>query len=168
MKTSIELFGHRGNIALYQPENPENVGSIIRLCDCFEFDLHIIEPMGFIFNSPERNSNLSEFLNDSTVKNKRLDYNTNITLYDSFEHFYDKWKNHRIVLFTPHTDSNITNFEFDKNDILLFGRESIGVPVDIASQCSNMIKFNISKRSRSLNLATSVGIGLYHYSIQSF
>lgn len=162
MNNISTYYGHRGNIALYQPENPENVGSIIRLCHCFAFDLHIIRPLGFIFDS----LNKKEWLNDPLIKNKRLDYETNITFYDSFTHFTNAFKNHRIVLFTPHTTTNIKNILFTKNDVLLFGRESIGVTTDIASSCHLPVRFDIHPQSRSLNLATSVGIGLYTYTLQ--
>lgn len=143
----------KGTVALFQPENPENVGAIIRICDCFNFDLHIIEPIGFSFNSP-------------LLKNKQLDYNTNITKHINFKEFllYAKQRNSRVILFTPHTETEAKDMNFNSNDILLFGRESSGVPNDIASLCTNTVKFKIDSRARSLNLAISVGIGLYEYS----
>lgn len=149
-----ELYGYRGRVALYQPENPENVGSIIRICDCFEFDLHIISPIGFPFDSP-------------MIKAKKLDYNTSITVHDSFSDFlsYVKESNSNIVLFTPHTENTVENITFTQQDILLFGRESSGVPDNIAGLCHNMVKFQISPRSRSLNLAISVGIALHAFGL---
>jgi tRNA (cytidine/uridine-2'-O-)-methyltransferase len=133
------------SIALYQPENPDNVGAIIRICDCFGLKLQIIEPTGFIFEA-------------KVLKNKQLDYSTTIVTHKDFDAFLEYNTHKRIVLFTPHTSTNIDEFRFSKFDVLLFGRESVGVPTSIAQYCNALVRLNIEPHARSLSLPSSVAI----------
>ena len=83
-----------------------------------------------------------------------------IKIYNSAEEFFDKKKSERIILMTTKAKKKYTNFKFKKNDTLLFGRESAGVPESIHNKIKNKIKIPMIEKKRSLNLATSVSIVL--------
>ena len=104
-------------IALYEPDIPQNTAAIIRTCACLGAELEIIEPCGFL-------------LSDKRFKRVVMDYmdNKEIKFYQSFDRFYMDKKNQRIVLMTTKASISYTKFKFEKNDTILFGRESAGVP----------------------------------------
>ena len=135
------------HIALYKPDIPQNTAAIIRLCACLNLKLHIIEPCGFN-------------LNDSRFKRVAMDYMgyTKIFKYEDFKMFKIKNKKFRIILMTTKAKKNYHEFRFKKNDILLFGRESAGVPENLHKSIKNKIKIPINKKTRSLNVAISVAI----------
>ena len=135
------------NIALYQPDIPQNTAAIVRLCSCFDASLEIIEPCGF-------------HLNDKRFKRVAMDYldKKKIISYKSYEDFLDKKKNSRIILMTTKAKKNYYKFKFKKNDILLFGRESAGVPESLHKTIKNKVKVPMNKNTRSLNVAMSVAI----------
>jgi tRNA (cytidine/uridine-2'-O-)-methyltransferase len=141
-------------IALFQPEIAVNVGNIIRSCACFGSDLHIIEPCGFPFDI-------------NKIKKSALDYYNlvNIERHNSFSDFFTNEivnKKHRLILATTKSNQNIKDFTFLENDIVLFGQESSGVPTEIRDKCHDQINIKIKNNTRSLNLAISCGIVLYH------
>ena len=135
------------NIALYQPDIPQNTASIIRLCSCFNVKLEIIEPCGFN-------------LNDKRLKRVAMDYldRCKITTYSSYEEFSIKKKNSRVILMTTKAKKNYNNFSFKKKDTLLFGRESQGVPKMVHDNCYEKLKIPLKKNARSLNVGMSVAI----------
>jgi len=137
------------NIALYQPDIPQNTAAIIRLCACFDTTLEIIEPCGF-------------HLADKRLKKVAMDYldKSKIIIYASYEKFLIKKKNSRIILMTTKAKENYTNFNFNKNDTLLFGRESAGVPKKVHHNSYERLKIPLKKNVRSLNVAISVAITL--------
>ena len=83
-----------------------------------------------------------------------------IKIYNSSEEFFDNKKNERIILMTTKAKKKYTKFKFRKNDTLLFGRESSGVPESVHKKVKNKIKIPMIEKKRSLNLATSVAIVL--------
>ncbi len=135
------------SIALYKPDIPQNTASIIRLCACFDMMLHIIEPCGFS-------------LDDNRFKRVVMDYINinNLKRYENFNKFKDENIKKRIILMTTKSKSSYTNFIFKRDDILLFGRESKGVPLSIHNEIIDKLKIPISKKTRSLNVAMSVAI----------
>ena len=133
-------------VALYEPEIPPNVGSIMRTCSCFGVDLILIEPLGFI-------------LEDKKLKRALMDYKINIILLKNISEFFKKYEE-RKILFTPHSSLKVNNFKFQDNDILLFGRESNGVEIEIAAKCDSLLAIPMQDNCRSLNLSYSVTIGL--------
>ena len=135
------------HIALYKPDIPQNTAAIIRLSACFDLKVHIIEPCGFN-------------LNDGRFKRVVMDYIklSQIIKYESYDMFKKKNKNSRIILMTTKASKNYLNFKFKKNDVLLFGRESVGVPEILHKTLKNKLKIQINKKTRSLNLAMSVAI----------
>ena len=137
------------NIALYQPDIPQNTAAIIRLCSCFNTTLEIIEPCGFN-------------LNDKRLKRIAMDYldKSKIITYESYEKFLIKKKNSRIILMTTKAKKNYNIFKFSKKDTLLFGRESEGVPKIVHKNCYERLKIPLKKNSRSLNVGMAVAITL--------
>jgi len=137
------------NIALYQPDIPQNTAAIIRLCSCFNTTLEIIEPCGF-------------YLNDKRLKRVAMDYleKSKIITYSSYEKFLIKKKNSRVILMTTKAKKSYNNFKFIPKDTLLFGRESEGVPKIVHNKCYERLKIPLRKNARSLNIGMSVAITL--------
>ena len=136
-------------IALYEPDIPQNTAAIVRTCSCLGAILEIIEPCGFLINDKRFKRIVMDYLDESMIK-----------IYNSSEEFFDKKKSERIILMTTKAKKKYTNFKFKKNDTLLFGRESAGVPESIHKKVKNKIKIPMIENKRSLNLATSVAIVL--------
>ena len=137
------------NIALYQPDIPQNTAAIIRLCSCFDATLEIIEPCGFQ-------------LDDKRIKKVAMDYlnRSKIITYKSYENFLIKKKNSRIILMTTKAKKNYNNFKFNQKDTLLFGRESRGVPELVHNNSTQRLKIPLKKNARSLNIGMAVAITL--------
>ncbi len=135
------------NIALYKPDIPQNTAAIIRLSACLSMKLHIIEPCGFN-------------LNDSRFKRVAMDYVdlVKIKRYQDYENFAKINSKSRVVLMTTKTKKIYFNFKFKKNDILLFGRESAGVPDMLHKNIKNKLTIPMQKKTRSLNVAMSVAL----------
>tara|TARA_B100000683_G_C11985167_1_gene347308 strand:+ start:16 stop:465 length:450 start_codon:yes stop_codon:yes gene_type:complete len=135
------------HIVLYKPDIPQNTAAIIRLGACLNLKVHLIEPCGFS-------------LNDSRFKRVAMDYSglCEIIRHDNFEIFLKKYKRSRIVLMTTKAKKMYHKFEFKKNDMLVFGRESAGVPKELHLLLKNKIKIPMNKKTRSMNVAMSVAI----------
>ena len=135
------------HIALYKPDIPQNTAAIIRLGACLNLKIHIIEPCGFN-------------LHDSRFKRVVMDYMamSRIFRYEDYDDFLKKNKDKRIVLMTTKAKKHYHKFKFKKNDIMLFGRESAGVPENLHKTIKNRIKIPMNKKTRSLNVAMSVAI----------
>ena len=143
------LTNHGPKIALFEPDIPLNTAAIIRTCSCLGAKLEIIEPCGFL-------------LNDKRFKRVVMDYINwdKIDIYQSSEKFFEAKKNQRIVLMTTKASVSYTKFKFKKNDTILFGRESSGVPEKIHQKINNRLKIPMKNKMRSLNIASSVAIVL--------
>ena len=135
------------HIALYKPDIPQNTAAVIRLSACLNLKIHIIEPCGFD-------------LHDARFKRVVMDYMgmSRIFRYEDYDDFLKKNKDKRIVLMTTKATKHYHNFKFKKNDVLLFGRESAGVPENLHRSIKNKIKIPMNKKTRSLNVAMSVAI----------
>ena len=135
------------HIALYKPDIPQNTAAIIRLGACLNLKIHIIEPCGFN-------------LHDSRFKRVVMDYMSmsRIFRYEDYDDFLKKNKDKRIVLMTTKAKKHYHKFKFKKNDMMLFGRESAGVPEKLHKTIKNRIKVPMNKKTRSLNVAMSVAI----------
>ncbi len=135
------------HIALYKPDIPQNTAAIIRLSACLNFKVHIIEPCGFN-------------LNDLRFKKVVMDYMgySRIFRYEDYSVFLKKNKKFRIVLMTTRSKKSYLKFKYKKKDILLFGRESAGVPDILHKDIKDKLKIPINKKTRSLNVAMSVAI----------
>ena len=135
------------HIALYKPDIPQNTAAIIRLGACLSLKIHIIEPCGFN-------------LHDSRFKRVVMDYIglNKIFRYQDYDDFINKNKKKRIILMTTKAKKHYHKFKFKKDDILLFGRESAGVPNNLHKTIKDKIKIPMNKNTRSLNVAMSVAI----------
>ena len=137
------------NIALYQPDIPQNTASIIRLCACFGAILEIIEPCGFNFN-------------DKRLQRVAMDYlnKCKIITHKSYKDFLSEKKNSRIILMTTKAKKSYYNFKFKSKDTILFGRESEGVPKKVHEKSYERLKIPLNKKTRSLNIGMATAITL--------
>ena len=134
-------------IALFEPDIPQNTAAIIRTCACLGAKLEIIEPCGFL-------------LSDKRFKRVVMDYidEKDIKFYQSANDFFNSKKDQRIILMSTKASKPYTEFKFDINDTILFGRESSGVPEKVHKLLDNRLKIPMKNNKRSLNLASSVAI----------
>ena len=138
-------------IALYQPDIPQNTGNIFRLGACLGVSVDIIEPTGFIFDDKKFKRSAMDYI-------KHLNYKRHI----DWQHFYD-WsleKKYRLILMTTKARQSFYEFEFHSSDILLFGRESAGVPDNIHQLVNHRLTIPMKKGVRSINLSSSVALVL--------
>ena len=134
-------------IALYQPDIPQNTAAIVRTCSCLGIQLEIIEPCGFFLTDPRFKRIVMDYMDISSIK-----------FYKSYEDFKEAKINKRIILATTKTKEIYTNFKYKRDDTLLFGRESSGVPESLHKSIKYKIKIPMIENKRSLNLATSAAI----------
>ena len=137
-------------LALFQPDIPQNVGACIRLSACFGVELQIIEPVGFDFG-------------DRSMKRAALDYGPlgHMTRHPDWDSFQRDRAPGRLVLFTTKGATPLTDFVFQPDDVLLFGRETAGVPDEVHAAADARVFIPIRPETRSLNLSVSAGIGLW-------
>ena len=138
-------------IALYQPDIPQNTGNIFRLGACLGVSVDIIEPTGFIFVDKKFKRSAMDYID-------RIDYKKHI----DWQQFYD-WsqeKKYRLILMTTKARQSFYEFEFHSSDILLFGRESAGVPDNIHQIVNHRLTIPMKEGVRSINLSSSVALVL--------
>ncbi len=129
-------------LALYQPDIPQNTGTLMRSCACLDIALDIIEPCGFLFS-------------DRSLRRSGMDYieHLNMIRHNSWEDFKEYHSKGRIILMTTKTDIAYTDFEFQPDDILMAGRESAGVPKDVHDAIPHHVTIPMHSQTRSLNIA---------------
>jgi len=136
-------------IALFEPDIPQNAGNIFRLGACLGIPIDIIEPAGFI-------------IDDKRLKRASMDYfdYLDLTKHLSWDKFkeWSKENSYRLILLTTKSQKSYFNYKFQSNDIILFGRESAGVPENIHKLIKNKLKIPMQNNKRSLNIASSVAI----------
>ncbi len=137
------------SLALFEPDIPQNTGTILRMCDCLGVHLDIIEPCGFIFGGQHMRRATMDYINTA-------DY----TLHDDFTAFlnYIQKNNKRIILSTTKSSVNYLDFVFMQGDVILMGKESKGVPEYVHKLSDSKIKIQMLNSKRSLNLAVSSAI----------
>lgn len=137
------------HIALHQPEIPPNTGNIIRLCANSGAQLHLIHPLGFA-------------LDDKRMRRAGLDYHewASIIHYQDDQEFFAKNQDRRIFACTTKTQKAYSDITFKDEDMLLFGAETRGLPVEMREQY-HAIRIPMLATSRSLNLSNSVAIILF-------
>lgn len=135
-------------LALYQPDIPQNTGTLMRLCACLGTGLDIIEPCGFP-------------LSDKSLKRAGMDYidSLDLTRHASWDAFRAQ-KRGRLILMTTKTDVSFLDFRFDAGDTLLAGRESAGVPDDVRDACDASVTIPMAAGLRSLNVAVASALVL--------
>jgi len=137
----------RPKIALFEPDIPQNTAAIIRTCACLGAKLEIIEPCGFLFSDKRFKRVVMDYMNEK-----------DINFYQSADEFFYVKRRDRIILMTTKASISYTQFKFKKNDTILFGRESAGVPEKVHKALDNKLKIPMENKKRSLNLASSVAI----------
>jgi len=138
-------------IALFQPDIPQNAGTILRLCACLDVAAHIIEPAGFP-------------VSDRHFRRAGMDYLDQVTImrHDSWPKF-EQWRKdggYRLILFTTKGDRSYLDYRYGASDILLFGRESAGVPDEVAGVADARLVIPIKPGLRSLNVAVASAMAL--------
>ncbi len=136
-------------LALYQPDIPQNAGTILRLCGCLGIEAHIIEPAGF----PST---------DRAFRRAGMDYleAVAITRHPSWQDF-ETWRQAaacRLILFTTKAATPYLDFGFAPDDVLLFGRESAGVPEAVHTAADARLRIPMRPGMRSLNVAMAVAL----------
>jgi len=136
-------------IALFEPEIAGNVGAVLRLAACMGAAVDLIEPMGFEWD-------------DRRVRRTAMDYidHVKIARHAGFDAFRSAIGSQRLVLFTTKSRRSAYDFAFMADDVLLFGKESAGVPLAVAEACDARVRIPIRRAVRSLNLATSTALAL--------
>ena len=140
-------------LALFEPDIPQNAGALIRLAACMEVGLDIIGPCGFV-------------LSDRDVKRVSLDYSeySAVKEYESWQNFIETIETYenkvRIVLLTTKSTMSYVKFSFKRNDIILLGRESAGVPKYIHEAVKNKITIPMNSKVRSMNVANAAAMVL--------
>jgi tRNA (cytidine/uridine-2'-O-)-methyltransferase len=136
-------------IALFEPEIAGNVGAILRLGACLGAAVDLIEPMGFEWD-------------DRRVRRTAMDYIDHVAIarHAGFEAFRATIGSRRLVLFTTKATQSAYDFRFTPDDVLLFGKESAGVPPTIADACDARLRIPMRPQVRSMNLATSAALAL--------
>ncbi|MEA2977292.1 MAG: tRNA (cytidine/uridine-2-O-)-methyltransferase [Alphaproteobacteria bacterium] len=138
-------------IALYQPDIPQNTGTILRLCACLNVEAHIIEPAGFP-------------VSDRHFRRAGMDYLDRVAVirHDSWRKF-EQWrreKGFRLVLFSTKGSRPYLDHRYTGSDILLFGRESAGVSDEVVAAADARLVIPIKPELRSLNVAMAVAMAL--------
>jgi tRNA (cytidine/uridine-2'-O-)-methyltransferase len=136
-------------IALYQPDIPQNTGTILRLCACFGIEAHLIGPAGFPTS-------------DRAFRRAGMDYLDAVTIvrHASWSEF-ESWRaagKHRLVLFTTGGAQPYLDYRFAAEDVLLFGRESAGVPQDVHQAADARLVIPMRSGMRSLNVAVAAAM----------
>ena len=136
-------------IALFEPEIAGNVGAVLRLGACFGVPVDLIEPMGFAWD-------------DRRVRRAAMDYIDHVTVvrHAGFDAFRQAVGPCRLVLFTTKAQASPYDFAFNADDILLFGKESAGVPSTVTDACNARLRIPIQPQVRSMNLAISTAVAL--------
>lgn len=140
------------NIVLFEPEIPQNTGNIARTCVLTNSKLHLIKPLGFD-------------ISEKSVRRAGLDYwkYLNLEIHESYEDFRERYKHINLFISSTHGKKFYHEVNYNKNDFILFGRESSGLPNYIKEEnVEKSIRIPmISSTTRSLNLSNSVSIVIY-------
>jgi tRNA (cytidine/uridine-2'-O-)-methyltransferase len=138
-------------IALFQPDIPQNTGTVLRLCACLNVAAHIIEPAGFATS-------------DRRFRRAGMDYLDEVALtrHDSWDKF-EQWRQargDRLILFTTKGATPYLDFRYSASDILLFGRESAGVTDEVVAAADARLVIPIRPSLRSLNVAIAAAMAV--------
>jgi tRNA (cytidine/uridine-2'-O-)-methyltransferase len=141
-------------LALFQPDIPQNTGTLLRLAACFGLAVDLIEPCGFIFD-------------DRRLRRAGMDYldGVDLTRHSSWQAY---WQRHlavrdtgtggRLILLTTRATRSYADFSFEPGDSLLLGRESSGVPDEVHASVDARVMIPMRPGFRSLNVAIAAGI----------
>jgi tRNA (cytidine/uridine-2'-O-)-methyltransferase len=138
-------------IALYEPDIPQNTGTILRLAACLDVEAHIIEPAGFPTS-------------DRAFRRAGMDYldQVRIVRHIRFEAF-EAWRKRagaRLIVFTTHAETSYLRYTFHNDDVLLFGRESAGLPDEVHRAAEARLVIPMREGLRSLNVAMACAMAV--------
>jgi tRNA (cytidine/uridine-2'-O-)-methyltransferase len=138
-------------LALFQPDIPQNTGTILRLCACLRIEAHLIEPAGFPSS-------------DRAFRRAGMDYLDQVALirHASWAAF-EGWRRNeklRLIVFSTRATTPYLEHEFDADDVLLFGRESAGVPQDVFAAADARLVIPMQPGLRSLNVAMAAAMAV--------
>lgn len=139
-------------IALFEPDIPQNTGSMIRLSACFGVPLHIIEPCGFAFDDRKLRRTAMDYYDKAAI-HRHISWN-------AFLEYRQSIGPARLLLLSTHAKQPYTEFTFRKGDILLLGRESAGVPDYVRQKADGWLKIPLQQGVRSLNVAQAASMVL--------
>lgn len=136
-------------IALFEPEIAGNVGAVLRLGACLGVAVDLIEPMGFEWD-------------DRRVRRTAMDYidHVSVTRHAGFDAFQATLSGARLILFTTKAAESAYELAYRPDDVLLFGKESAGVPPSVAEACDARVRLPIRREVRSMNLASAAALAL--------
>ncbi len=134
------------NLAIFEPDIPQNTGAMIRICSCFGVDIDIIHPASFV-------------LSEKSLNRVAMDYIKNVKIreFDDWTDYMTKRNGKKILLSTKGSKSHY-DYNFNQSDNLIVGRESAGVPEYVHQEVDEIIKISMKAGARSLNVATSSAI----------
>jgi tRNA (cytidine/uridine-2'-O-)-methyltransferase len=146
----LQAQGLNVRLAMFQPDQPQNVGAMFRLGACFDVPVDIIEPCGFPLNA-------------AAVRRAAMDYRADITRHTGWAAFVEapERQQGRLVLFTTKAAVPLAGFVFQPGDTLLFGRESAGVPDEVHEAATARVIIPLAPGQRSLNVVGAASIGLW-------
>jgi tRNA (cytidine/uridine-2'-O-)-methyltransferase len=136
-------------IALFEPDIPQNTGNIFRLGACLGIEIDIIEPTGYVFDDKRFKRSSMDYIDHIKYK-RHLDWNA-----------FNEWSkknNFRLILLTTKSKKKYIEYKFQHNDILLFGRESAGVPQNVHDIVDEQLTIPMKKNLRSINVSSSVAL----------
>ena len=140
------------DIVFHTPEIPGNTGNAIRLAAVTGAHLHLVEPLGFD-------------LSDAKLRRAGLDYHdlAHVTVHRSIDELWGHLGERRVIAFSTHTDNSFAEVEYQDGDVLLFGRESTGLPDEVITDdhVDMAVRIPMLPARRSLNLANSASIAIY-------
>ncbi len=140
------------DIVFHTPEIPGNTGNAIRLAAVTGAHLHLVEPLGFD-------------LSDAKLRRAGLDYHdlAHVTVHPSIDELWSHLGERRVIAFSTHTDNSFAEVEYQDGDVLLFGRESTGLPDEVVTDdhVDMTVRIPMLPARRSLNLANSASIAIY-------
>ncbi len=141
------MYNKKIALAAFQPDIPQNVGALMRLCVGMAIDLHIIEPCGFVWD-------------ERKIKQSAMDYrdHASVIRHKNWDAFINAIGSRRIVLLTTKTQNSVYEFLFESDDILLLGRESAGVPDEIHNALQHKVIIPMPGQVRSFNVAMSAAM----------
>jgi tRNA (cytidine/uridine-2'-O-)-methyltransferase len=136
-------------LALFEPDIPQNTGTLMRLCACLDVAMDIIEPCGFL-------------LSDRTLKRAGMDYmeHLDLTRHLNWASFKAAAAGKRLIVMSTKTDRSFLDFKFEPEDILIAGRESAGIPDMVRAECTDLVTIPMAQNVRSLNVAVASALVL--------
>lgn len=143
----IALPAHQLRLALFQPDQPQNTGAMLRLCACLGLEMDIIEPCGFV-------------LDDARLRRVAMDYGqlAQPTRHLDWPSFYAQLGRRRLVLLTTQAAIAYTACVFRPDDVLLVGQESAGVPESVHDAAAVRVTIPMLPAARSLNVGMAAAI----------